>query len=144
MPFALGLDHDRRGHQRLLVAVEIFDECLDAALVAHLLALLDRVAHVGQHDGDAGIEEGELAQPMLQRREVELDIGEGLGARQERHLGAALAVGVADDRERRDRVAVGELHEVLLAVAPDRAACSLLDSALTTETPTPCRPPETL
>ena len=31
-----------------------------------------------------------------------------------------LSLGVADDRERRDRVAVAELHEVLLAVAPDR------------------------
>ena len=50
---------------------------------------------------------------------------------------------VADDRERRDRVAVAELHGVLLAVAPD-AQRSQLDSALTTETPTPCRPPETL
>ncbi len=75
---ALGLDHDRRGDKRRLVAVEISDEGFDAALVAHLLALFDRVAHVGQHDGDAGIEEGELAQPMLQRREIELEHGEGL------------------------------------------------------------------
>ena len=41
---------------------------------------------------DAGIEEGELAQPVLQRREIELDHGEGLGRRQEGDLGAALAV----------------------------------------------------
>ena len=108
------------GMQRVLVAVEIFHELLDAALVAHLLALLDRVAHVGQHDGDAGIEEGELAQPVLQRGEIELGHGEGLRRRQERHLGAALVAGVAGDRERRDRVAVAELHGVLLAVAPDR------------------------
>ena len=95
---ALGVDHDRRRNERGLVAVEIVDERLDAALVAHLLALLDRMAHVGQHDGDAGIEEGELAQPVLQRREIELDHGEGFGRGQERHFGAALAVGVADDR----------------------------------------------
>ena len=38
------------GISERLVAVEIFDELLDAALVAQLLALLDRVAHVGQHD----------------------------------------------------------------------------------------------
>ena len=69
---------------------------------------------------DAGIQERELAQAVLQRREIELDHGEGLGRRQEGHLGAALAVGIADDRERRDRVAVGELHVVFLAVAPDR------------------------
>ena len=37
----------------------------------------------------AGVQEGELAQAMLQRREVELDLGEGLGRGQEGHLGAA-------------------------------------------------------
>ena len=42
----LGAHHDGRGHDRLLVAVEIFDEFLDAAVVMHRLALLDRVAHV--------------------------------------------------------------------------------------------------
>ena len=66
-----------------LVAVEIFDEGLDAALVAHLLALLDGMARVGEHDGDAGIQEGEFAQPMLERREIEFDHGEGLGRGQE-------------------------------------------------------------
>jgi hypothetical protein len=86
---ALGLDDDRLRHERRLVAVEIFDEGLDAALVAHLLALLDRVAHVGQRDRDAGIEEREFAQPVLQRGEVELGHGEGFLRRQERHLGAA-------------------------------------------------------
>ncbi len=69
-------------------------------------------------------EEREFAQPMLQRREIELDHREGLRRGQERHFGAALAVGVADDLQRRHRVAVAELHEVFLAVAPDRAACS--------------------
>ena len=38
---------------------------------------------------------------------------------EERHLGAALAVGVADHLQRRHRVAMGEFDEVLLAVAPD-------------------------
>ena len=100
MPSRSGSMHDRLRHQRGLVAVEIFHERLDAALVAHLLALLDRVAHVGQHDGDAGIEERELAQPMLQRREVELGHGEGFRSRQERHLGAAPAGGIAGHRQR--------------------------------------------
>ena len=114
-----GIDHDRRGHHRLLVAIEISDEFLDAAFVMHRLALLDRVAHVGQHDIDAGIEEGELAQPVFQRREVVFDMGEGFRRGEERHLGAALAVGVADHLERRHRVAMGEFDEMLLAVAPD-------------------------
>ncbi len=118
--FALGLDHDRLWNKRGLVAVEIFDEGLDAAFVAQLLALLDGMAHVGEHDGDAGIEESELAQPVLQRGEVELRHGEGLLRRQERHLGAALIAGGADDGQRRDRLAVGKFHEMFLAVAPDR------------------------
>ena len=37
----------------------------------------------------------------------------------ERHLGAALAIGIADDRERRQRDAMAEFHEMLFAVAPD-------------------------
>ena len=85
----------------------------------HLLALLDRVAHVGQHDVDAGIQERELAQAMLERGEIIFDVGEGFGRGEERHLGAALALGVADDLERRDRIAMGEFDVVLLAVAPD-------------------------
>ena len=111
--------HDRGGNDRLLVAIEIFDEFLDAAGILHHFALFDRVTHVGQHDIDAGIQEGELAQAMLQRREIVFNVGEGLGTRQERHLGAALAVGVADDDERGDRIAMGEFDVVLLAVAPD-------------------------
>ncbi len=116
---ALGLDHDRRRHQRRLVAVEIFHEGLDAALVAQLLALLDRMAHVGKHDGDAGIEERELAQPVLERGEIEFHHGEGFRRGQEADLGAAPVLHLADDGQRSDRFAVGELHEVLLAVAPD-------------------------
>ena len=66
-----------------------------------------------------GIQECELAQPMLERREIELDHREGFGRGQERHLGAALVLGLADDGKRRDRHAMGELHDVLMAVAPD-------------------------
>ena len=81
---------------------------------------------------------------MLERAVVELDDAlEGLGRGQERDLGAAPAFRRADDGERRHRLAVAELHDVLLAVAPD-AQPSQDESAFTTETPTPCRPPETL
>ena len=117
---ALGLDDDRLRHERRLVAVEIFHERLDAALVDHLLALLDRMTPVGEHDAHARIEECELAQAMLERRPVELRHGEGVGRGQERHLGAALARGVADRCQRRLGFAVAEFDEVLLAVAPDR------------------------
>ena len=122
MPFGLRAHHDRRGHDRLLVAVEIFDEFLDAAVIVHLLALLDRVAHVGEHDVDAGVEEGELAQAMLQRREIIFDVLEGLGRGEEGDFGAALAWRLADHLQRRHGIAMGELDVVLLAVAPDAQA----------------------
>ncbi len=62
---------------------------------------------------------------MLQRREVELGLGEDLGRRQKGELGAGerLAVAghrrVADDGERRLRVAHPEAHEVFSAAPPD-------------------------
>ena len=71
---------------------------------------------------DAGIEEGEFAQAVLQRGEVELDHGEGLRRGQEGHLGAALAAGIADDASGATATPSRELHDVLFAVAPDRAA----------------------
>ena len=51
--------------------------------------------------------------------------------------------GRADDRKRLHRLAHLEAGEMLL---PSRqiVSSSQSDSALTTETPTPCRPPETL
>src|SRR3546814_9922229 len=45
---------------------------------------------VVQHDAHAGVQEGQLAQPVLQRREVELDHGEGLLRRLEGDLGPRL------------------------------------------------------
>src|SRR6202000_1375179 len=54
---ALSLDDDRLRNERRLVAIEIFDEGLDATLVEQLFAMLDGVPHVGEHDLDAGIEE---------------------------------------------------------------------------------------
>jgi len=115
----LGADHYRPGNERRFVTVEELHEGLDTALVFHFLALLDGVARVDQDNRDAGIQERQLAQAMLQRREIELHHGEGFRRRQKRHFGAALAVGIADHRQRRHRRAVAELDEMLLAVAPD-------------------------
>src|SRR5262245_15591115 len=116
---AFGLDHDRGGNERSFVAVNEFHERLDAALVFHFLAPLDRVTLVGKHNGDARIQECQLAQTMLECRKVELHHREGLWRWQERHFGAALALRVANGLERSLRDAVAELHEMLLAVAPD-------------------------
>ena len=109
-----------RFDQRGLGAVDVAHELGDAALVAHLLGLLVGVAVVLEHHAHAGVEEGELAQAVLQRGVVEFgDVVERLEARPERHLGAALVAGVAHDLERRLGDAVAEADEVLLAVAPD-------------------------
>ena len=77
------------------------------------------MAVVGEHDAHAGIQEGELAQAMLEGGVVEFHHREGLGRRQEGNLRPALSLDIADDGERRDRVAVGEFHEMDLAVAVD-------------------------
>ncbi len=117
---ALGTDHDGLGDERRLRAVEILHERLDAALVVQLLALRLGAARVGEHDQHARVQEGKLSQPVLQGRVVELNPGEGLGARQEGHLGAAAVLrGVAHHLQRRLGVAVAEAHEVFLAVPPD-------------------------
>ena len=121
---ALALDQHRLVDERRLGAVEIAHERFQAAFVVKLLAPGLGVARVGQHDAHAGIEEGEFAQAMLDRREIELDHGEGLGRRRERDLGSALRPAVdhrrrTHDLQRRDRVAVGETDDVLQPVAPD-------------------------
>ena len=103
------------------------------------------VARVGENQPHARIEEGELAVAMLEPLEIEFGDLERLGARQEGDPGALLAFGRrADDLERRFGIAVAEAHEMLLAVAPDGEVEPFAESALTTETPTPWRPPDTL
>ncbi len=120
MPSLSPPQHDGRVEQRRLGAVDVAHELGDAALVAHLLALLVGVALVLEDHAHARVEEGQLAQAVLERGVVELgDVVEGFRARPERHLGAALVARWADDLEGRLGDAVAEAHEVLLAVAPD-------------------------
>ncbi len=117
---ALAGDRDRIGDERGLGAVEIADEGADPAFIIKLDALLVLVPRVGQDQADARIEEGELAEAVLQRLEVELRDLERVGRGQESDLRALLAGRRrADDPERRLRIAVAEAHPVLLAVAPD-------------------------
>ena len=77
------------------------------------------MAFVAQHDGQAGVQERQFAQPAFQRRKIELDVGEGGGAGLERDLGAIPVLGVADQCQRRLGIAVAEADEVFVAVAPD-------------------------
>ena len=115
-----GAQVDRRGEHRGLAAVQPLDEGDQAAVVAHHAFDRRRVAFVAQHDGEAGVQERQLAQPPFQQGEVEFDVGEGGRAWLERHLGAIAMVGNrADHGERRLGVAVAEPDQVLDAVAPD-------------------------
>ena len=115
-------DHmDRAGMQRRLGAVEIFHHLAQPALVMQddLGRCLDG-AGVGQFQMHAGIQEGQLAQPVFQRCEVEFAGGEGVQRGQEIHLGAAPAIGRPDFGQRRFRHAVDEADEIFLVIAPDR------------------------
>ena len=111
--------HDGRGDQAGLGAVEIAHEGLQPALVLQRDFLFFHAALVGQHDGQAGVEEGELAQAVLERREIEFGLGEGLGRGQEGDFGAAPVLDLAHHFQRRHRIAVAEAHVIFLAVAPD-------------------------
>src|SRR5262249_8170503 len=116
----LGAQHDGRLHQGHLGAVDEAHELADAAFVAHLLAFLVRMALIGEDHTHAGIEEGQLAQAMLQRRIVKFgDVVEGLARRPESHLGAALAGRISHDLEGRLRHSVAETDKMLLTVAPN-------------------------
>ncbi len=75
---ALAGDRDRLRNQRGLGAVEPFDESRDSALVEQLDGLGLLVPGVGQDQADAGIEERELAEAVLEALEVELDVVEGV------------------------------------------------------------------
>ncbi len=120
----LARHHDRRIVQRALGAVEIGDEGLDAALVMQVDLDLFGVAAVDQLQIDPRIEEGQLAQAVFQRGEVEFGLGEGGGRGEEGHLGAGARalLGLrrrADHFEGLDGVAMGEAHVMFGAVAPD-------------------------
>ena len=74
--------------QCLLRAVEILHKGFEPAVVMERHGFRLGPAQIGQHQGDAAVQEGEFAQPVLQGREVELGLRERLRARQKRDLGA--------------------------------------------------------
>jgi hypothetical protein len=118
-PVALAGDEDRLGHQGMLVPVHPADEFAHAALVEELRAQGLGRAPVLEHDADAGIEKGELAQAVLQRLEAELEVRERLERGHEADLGALAAPGVADDLQGLHRLAALEAGVVFLAISPD-------------------------
>jgi hypothetical protein len=116
---ALARDVDRVGDHRRLGAVEVLHELAHSALVLHLDAQRLGVAQVLQHDLDAGIQERELPQAVLERLEAVVEVGEGRGGGEEAHFRALLAGGFAHDAQMFHRVAALEAGIMLLAVAPD-------------------------
>ena len=122
----LGRNGDGVGQQGHLVAIEIGNECANAALVIEVVFLDLLVAPVAQQNADARIEEGQLAIAVFQLLEIELQhILEGFGAGHEGDAGAlfnaALAVrrGITHHAQRFHRIAMGKFHPVFLAIAPD-------------------------
>ena len=127
---------------------------LHAAGAGEVVFLAGALVH--QADAHAVVQEAQLAQALAQDLVVEVGVLlEDLGVGQEVHLGAAL-VGVADDLHRRHLDAVRPVSTMRFCTKPrlNSSTCtlpsrrtvrrSILLSALTQLTPTPCRPPETL
>ena len=145
---ALALDENGRADQRRLGAIEIAHEGLKTALVEKLLLLISELRSIGQFDPHAGIEECQFAQPVLDRRKIEFDHGEGLWRRQEGDFRAALALPstIGAGPTTASGATTSPLAKSTTCSRPSRQmrSFSKTESALTTETPTPCRPPETL
>ncbi len=124
-PFLLAADDDDVLEDGRLGLVEVAHEGLDPAFIVQDLLELLGPAMVLQLDDHARVEEGELAQAVLERLQVEVDVGEGgdrgvegdLGARQD--LAIVAQRRVARDAQALDRVAALEPHLVAFAVAID-------------------------
>ena len=139
----LALEVDGLLVQRVLVLVEVGDEVDDSALVVEGVALAG-AALVDQLDLQPAGEEGGLAQALGERLVVELDrVGEDLFVGEEFDRGAGLLRRLA-------LLQVGQRFAAFVVLASRRvrrgwiSRRSRSESALTTETPTPCSPPETL
>ena len=124
-PLLLAADDDDVLEDGRLGLVEVTHEGLDPALIVQDFLELLGPAMVLQLDDHARVEEGQLAQPVFQRLQVEIDVGEGGDRGEEGDLGARqdLAVvahrRIAGDLQAFDRVATGELHLMAFAVAVD-------------------------
>jgi hypothetical protein len=144
---ALGAELDDRPVDRGLGLVEVPDEVGDPALVAErdFLALgpppRPRRPLVLQRDGETPVEEGHLLQPPVDRLVREVggleDVGSGQNVTWCRSSRVDLAL------FQRAGPGVGVLLPPDETVLLDLDRHAAVESALTTETPTPCRPPDT-
>ena len=74
---------------------------------------------VDQFEINAGIEERLFADASFQRVEIKFGHGKGFRRRQEGHFRSVAAVGVADNFQMLDHVAVGKGNHMLVPFAPD-------------------------
>ena len=141
----LVLEVDDAAVDRVLLAVDVGDEVADAALVLEDDALAVG-ALVVELDAQALGEERRLAQALGEHAVVVVDLLEDVGVGHERDGGAGgpVLVELLLLLELGDRHAALEALVPVVAVDVDVELEPLAESALTTETPTPCRPPETL
>ena len=133
-------------HLGLLRGVEVLDVVDETALVevglGAVLALVVELALVGDRDAQSLVEERHLLEPGAQRLVVELDRLEDVVVRPEGDRGA----GAGRSRRPAASGASGTPSWKLIDQTwPWRctSTSSRCESALTTELPTPCRPPET-
>ena len=124
-PVALCFQINRRADERRFCTVEIAYEFGEAAFIHHVdRARLD-TARVGERNARAGIEEGQFAQTMFERAEIEIRFGERQSGRMKGDLGARtrFAIGhlarFAHCLERRHRHTMFKTHLVFLTIAPD-------------------------
>ena len=122
------------------VAVEVADEAGNAAFEVE--SLLPVVYFIDKGYFQAFIEISHLPQALAYRIEIVVDLGEYFFIGEEGSRSAG-ALGFADYLYRRYRHAALVFLVVDLAVAPDIDGHHS-ERALTTEAPTPCRPPDTV
>ena len=130
-------------NERSLIAVDVLDECLDAALEAHLFALLDGMALVGEHDRTPELRKASSRSRCSSVAKSNSVMVKVCGLGRKVTSVPRLSCGSADDGE---RASASPSRNSMKCSLPSRQMVSLsqVDSALTTETPTPCSPPDTL
>jgi hypothetical protein len=99
-PVALAVEVDGLGVDQLPVLVEVFDEAAHASVELEQVRLRGVGAVVGDRNLQSLVQEGELAQPVGQQVEAELDALEDLPVRLEPHQ-RAVPVGLPDHLHRR-------------------------------------------
>ena len=105
--------------QRRFRLVDVVDERGQAAFIMHNRFPRLAAPVVDQFEINAGIEERLFADASFQRVEIKFGHGKGFRRRQEGHFRSVAAVGVADNFQMLDHVAVGKGNHMLVPFAPD-------------------------